>query len=1143
MGDGNADGHLDIRILGSMEVRRGGQLLPLGGHRQQAVLACLAVSRGLAAPTDRIADAIWGESPPPGYLTTLQTYVYRLREVLEPDRPKGAPAQVLVTAGNGYRLAIPVESVDARRFEELVLQGQRLLATNPERASSLLGEALALWRDTPLAEFADLQPVSLEATRLDELRQSALEGWAQAELTLGYHARLAPELGRWVAAFPLREGLQGHRMLALYRDGRQAEALAAYQQLRETLEGELGIEPSSSLRQLNAQILHHDPRLDWRPLHPTDRNGWPSTVPAAAQPASPEPPPVPATPEHRRRWPRWVAVVGVFVVAAGLLGYGAIRLSHADDVVSVPPNTVAMLSVHGRDGDAIPVSGADVALASGAGSLWAVDEIDNAVRRLDAKSRQVIQTIRDVGGSPQSVAVSGNDVWVAGFDQSVVKRINAATNSVVATISVGAGPAAVVAADKEVWVANSGDNTVQRIDPATDEPGPPVPVGTSPDGLALDGTNLWVANARDATVTILDTTSRERVAADVPVGDGPRGLTVTTSDVWVANELDQTVTRVDRASHKAVPIRVEDGPSSVVLADGYAWVNNAYSDSISRIDTADNAVSRIALGSAPRALTVVDGRVWVATGSFGNVEHRGGTLTYTNIANQLGPTLDPAVAYNPPNLSLLRPVYDGLVAFRVNSRVAPRVLVPDLATTIPRPTDGGRTYVFTIRSGIRYSTGAEITATDFVRGLRRAVIARANPNFFRKVVGAAECFAHPPLPGEGDPSGACALAGGVSADDGNRRLAIHLSEPDPYFLYELAYFVVPTPPGMPLTDVGVHATIPGTGAYVLSAVAPDRSFTLSRNAYFHQWSFAAQPYGYPDQIRFQVAPTRDDVVADVLAGRADVAHISHEQRAALAGHDELARDYSIFQTNLAYLNSAIPPFDNLKARQAINYAVDRRTLVSLFGGGPSAADVSCQMLPVGFPAYRPYCPYQTGPPNGTYQGPDIDQAKKLVTESKTGDIPIVVRAFPYGLDPFPAYLAEVLRSIGYAHVTVADMPKGLPDDDPAYAGYQIFTQNGWGADYPDPSTFYDFFFSCQTPNWNRYCNPDIEAIAVKAKALTDTDPVQSLARWRDVDHLLTDAAAPLTLGDEHAAQLFSTRVGNIQITPGLGVVLSQCWVQ
>ena len=165
MGDGTADGQLDIRILGALEVRRRGALLPIGGHRQQAVLACLLVSRGSGASTGRLADAIWGESPPAGHLTTLQTYVYRLRETLEPDRAKGSPAEVLVTEGNGYRLVVPDDNVDARRFEQLVLHGQRLVGSNAERASELLDQALALWRDDPLADFADLEPVSREAAR------------------------------------------------------------------------------------------------------------------------------------------------------------------------------------------------------------------------------------------------------------------------------------------------------------------------------------------------------------------------------------------------------------------------------------------------------------------------------------------------------------------------------------------------------------------------------------------------------------------------------------------------------------------------------------------------------------------------------------------------------------------------------------------------------------------------------------------------------------------------------------------------------------------------------------------------------------------------------------------------------------------
>jgi len=183
MGDGTGAAYpLDVRVLGSLEIHRGDGAVPLGGRRQQAVLACLVVARSAGVPSERIADAIWGATPPPGYLSTLQTYVFHLREMVEPERPKGSPGRLLVTVTGGYALRIPDEAVDARRFERLVGEGRSLLTPDPSRASRLLAEALALWHGDVLADFADVEPVAREAARLDEMRQAALEAWAEAEL-------------------------------------------------------------------------------------------------------------------------------------------------------------------------------------------------------------------------------------------------------------------------------------------------------------------------------------------------------------------------------------------------------------------------------------------------------------------------------------------------------------------------------------------------------------------------------------------------------------------------------------------------------------------------------------------------------------------------------------------------------------------------------------------------------------------------------------------------------------------------------------------------------------------------------------------------------------------------------------------------
>ncbi len=1129
---------LDLRILGPLEAWLGDQQVALGGQRQRSVLACLLLEPGRAVSSDRIADAVWDGRPPAGVQTTLQTYVFHLRDALEPTRVKGAASGVISTVPGGYRLEAAAVTIDALRFEDLVAAGRSSVATDPASASEQLKTALGLWRGDVLSDLASMDGfVAPVAARLDEQRGAATELWVEAEMALGHD--VVGTLDDLVARYPLREHLAAVRMLALYRAGRQADALTAYRTLRQTLDDELGIQPSAEVESLHRRVLQQDPSLDLVLPEPSEV--------AVANPPSPEPA---AAAESRpfglrrsggsSRRRQWVAVTVIGAVAASLLGVVVIRALRSDDITPVPPNTLAMLSDKGLDGDALPVGTTPGALASGAGALWVADEGNDAVLRVDPDTHRIVQTIHGVGGGPQAVATSNGDVWVAGTREGVVARVNAASNRVVYKVPVGVQPAAVVATPDQVWVANSADNTVQRIDPATGQAGEPIRVGDGPDGLLLDGSALWVANSRSGSVTKLDTRTGDRLAADVRVDVGARGMAMTDSDLWVANELGQSVSRIDRTSGRVRTIPVEDGPSTVVVSDGSVWVNNAYSGTVSRIDIDTDRVSRINLQSAPQALGLVNGRVWVSTGAFGSPEHQGGTLVYTEYRPDPG-TLDPARFGAPSRFAILRHVYDGLVSFRVTGGRGAEALVPDLAILVPTPSDGGLTYTFTIRPGIRYSTGAEVKASDFVIGLRRALAYSDESNRFNKVVGATECMTNASVPGN------CDLRGGVDADDATRRVTIRLTEPDPDFLPKLAYALVPTPAGTPLEDVGLTAAIPGTGPYQISTVEPNGNFTLSRNPYFEPWSFAAQPAAYPDRIEFRIAPSREQAAADVISGVADVTTITVAEAVQLGGHAELVHEFENYNTDWAYLNARIPPFNDRKARQALNYAVDRRTLVSLYGGGDSGANLSCQMLPRGFSSWRPYCPYQTGAATERYLGPDVARARDLVRESGTAAVPITVHAYrEYSLyQAFPAYLVEVLRSIGYTDVTMVDIPPehNTGPEDPVYAGYQIFTQQGWLADYPSASNFYDEEFSCQGTNFSGYCNPEIEAVAGQAAAAAQTDPTRSLDLWAQVDHLLTDDAAFLTLGGHHDAALVSPRVSNVLTRSGLGAVLSQVWVK
>ncbi len=253
---------LEFRMLGPFEVLRQGVALPLGPGRPRILLALLLVHTNKVVPVDRLLDELWRENPPPSAAQALQVHVSNLRRLLEPERRPGMTAEVLVTRRPGYVLESPPESCDAVRFEVLVAEGRRALDEHqPADASRVLDEALALWRGPVLADLADEPFVQAEATRLEDLKLLATEGRIEAQLGLGRHRELVSALEALVQQHPFREHLWAQLIVALYRSGRQADALRAFQRLRQGLGEELGLEPSPELRLLEAAVLRHDPKL------------------------------------------------------------------------------------------------------------------------------------------------------------------------------------------------------------------------------------------------------------------------------------------------------------------------------------------------------------------------------------------------------------------------------------------------------------------------------------------------------------------------------------------------------------------------------------------------------------------------------------------------------------------------------------------------------------------------------------------------------------------------------------------------------------------------------------------------------------------------------------------------------------------
>jgi DNA-binding SARP family transcriptional activator len=250
---------MELRILGPLEVRDGERSIALGGAKQRALLAILLLHANEVVSADRLIDELWGDDPPATAAHTIQVYVSNLRKALR----QAAGREVVVTRPPGYVVETSPDELDLTRFERLVALGQSELGRGDAAAAAdTLTEALALWRGQPLADFAYDRFAQTAIARLEELRISANEARIEADLALGRHALLVPELQALVAAHPLRERLRAQLMLALYRCGRQADALDVFQEARRALVDGLGIDPGPALQQLEHAILNQDPRLD-----------------------------------------------------------------------------------------------------------------------------------------------------------------------------------------------------------------------------------------------------------------------------------------------------------------------------------------------------------------------------------------------------------------------------------------------------------------------------------------------------------------------------------------------------------------------------------------------------------------------------------------------------------------------------------------------------------------------------------------------------------------------------------------------------------------------------------------------------------------------------------------------------------------
>ncbi len=341
------------------------------------------------------------------------------------------------------------------------------------------------------------------------------------------------------------------------------------------------------------------------------------------------------------------------------------------------------------------------------------------------------------GIGPDAIASGYGSVWVANVTSDTVSRIDAATGDVVSTISLGSSPVGIAVGDGAVWVTSQDTGELLRVDPGDDRLSRAIAIGQSPDGLAVGAGSVWVADTGG------------------------------------------TVSRFDPQTGKVWTIKVSGAPVGVAFADGAVWVASTVSGTVSKIDPQTGATQVIQVGNEPTDIAAAGNDVW-ATVLPSLASHRGGTLT---VINQLPPDegsqppTDPAIVYYTWAWQMLSLTNDGLVGYRRVAGLAGDELVPDLATALPLPTDGGKTYMFRLRAGIRYSTGALVKPEDFRRAIERVFVINKQgnssiPPWYAGIVGASQCERSP---------GPCNLAQGIVADDAAIRSPSTSPHPTPTF--------------------------------------------------------------------------------------------------------------------------------------------------------------------------------------------------------------------------------------------------------------------------------------------------------------------------------------------------------------------------
>jgi DNA-binding SARP family transcriptional activator/ABC-type oligopeptide transport system substrate-binding subunit len=1124
---------MEFRILGPLEARADGKPVPLGGRKQRALLAILLLSANRVVSRSRLINELWGEESTGTSDHALDVQLSRLRKALGTD---AAGDPLLATEPPGYVLRVAPGALDLECFERLLDEGRRALAEgSDEHAAETLREAESLWRGRALADLEFESYARLDVDRLEELRLAAVEDRIEAELALGCHRALVPELEALVAEHPFRERLREQQMLALYRCGRLAAALDAYRTGRALLIEELGLEPRPQLRELEQAILRQDAALELQRDESAD-----AAIDSAAEP-----------PRRRRRVHLALAAIGgalaVAAAVAAVLSSGA--SDHSTRVASVPLRPGANL-LDAADGKPVAHIGALVApydqrFADGAFWIW--NNNPNSIAKVDARSGRLLEQFPlPVQVGYADFAVDGNFVWVADWAAPVLYQIDARTGTLARRFRLShvrndtRRSFVIGVADGAVWVAIWKSGEILGVDTSTGRITSRLRGFPGIDGGAIGGGDLWASTP--GALTRIDLATRTATAvAHIP---GPhQRVALGGGYAWTANLYRGEVYQVDPEGHVAHTYGVGPGAWRLSYSDGTLWVGNG--NNVTAIDATTGSTRAYRVGGTVSSVAAGAGRVLVSTVPIPSVlpavDGLRGPVARFAVPAFVADPIDPAVAgpgsfgQNPYIFQIERATEANLLAYPDAPPPRGLRLRPEIAAAMPALSRDRRTYTFRIRRGYRFAppSGRPVTAESVRSSIERAL----SPGFGAGAPAARYL---------GDVLGARTYHDGRIRHVSGLRvhgptISITLTRPSPDFLERLSLpLFSPVPDDTPPVPNGEPGTVtalgpPSAGPYYIALHLEPALFVLKRNPYYR----GPRPHRLA-AIGFVTGLPADTTVARFLHGVSDVVELpdpAFDPGGALARRYGGAADSSgpryyattLEQTRFIAVNARSGPFSDRRLRRAAAYALNRTLLAGLWGvtmdGLPSAGKLegSAQVLPPNVRRYRRATRYPLRP--------DVARTRALAR----GRRGIAVMALPQGCEQCAGSFELVRAALAQIGIDVRSRPvSGLAAVRSHPADFDLL-DGTTALEYPDPASFLERMFRDDVPRaWlTATTRSRVSHLSQLSGAARDTAAVKLAAR------LETRDVPVIAIGRPVIGQLFSPHVG-CRIFPGseLGVDLA-----